>query len=77
MCVSPTRSSGLSSGTAARFGRLDCLINNAGQHPPHQPIDEFSVEAFEALLQLNLVSIFAACKFALPHLRETGGSIIT
>ncbi len=62
--------------TAARFGRLDCLINNAGQHPPHQPIDSFSVEAFEALLKLNLVSIFAACKFALPHLRETRGSII-
>src|SRR5438128_12590936 len=21
--------------TLARFGRLDCLINNAGRHPPH------------------------------------------
>jgi NAD(P)-dependent dehydrogenase (short-subunit alcohol dehydrogenase family) len=62
--------------TAARFGRLDCLINNAGQHPPHQPIDSFSIEAFKELLQLNLVSIFAACKYALPHLRETRGSII-
>lgn len=62
--------------TAARFGRLDCLINNAGQHPPHQPIDDFSVEEFEELLQLNLVSIFAACKYALPHLRKTRGSII-
>ena len=62
--------------TAARFGRLDCLINNAGQHPPHQPIDSFSIEAFKELLQLNLVSVFAACKFALPHLRKTRGSII-
>ena len=26
-----------------RFGRIDCLINNAGWHPPHQPIDAFSV----------------------------------
>ncbi|MCL4488850.1 MAG: SDR family oxidoreductase [Chloroflexi bacterium] len=57
-------------------GRLDCLINNAGQHPPHRPIDEFSIEDFSALLQLNLVSYFAACKFALPHLRKTRGSII-
>ena len=23
--------------TVARFGRLDCLVNNAGWHPPHQP----------------------------------------
>jgi NAD(P)-dependent dehydrogenase (short-subunit alcohol dehydrogenase family) len=59
-----------------RYGRLDCLINNAGWHPPHKPIDGFSVEEFRALLDLNLVSIFAACKFALPHLRKTRGNII-
>src|SRR5204862_5335549 len=60
----------------ARFGRLDCLINNAGWHPPHKPIDEFSIEEFRELLDLNLISIFAACKFALPHLRRTQGNII-
>jgi NAD(P)-dependent dehydrogenase (short-subunit alcohol dehydrogenase family) len=59
-----------------RYGRLDCLINNAGWHPPHKPIDGFSVEEFRALLDLNLVSVFAACKFALPHLRKTQGNII-
>jgi NAD(P)-dependent dehydrogenase (short-subunit alcohol dehydrogenase family) len=59
-----------------RYGRLDCLINNAGWHPPHNPIDGFSVEEFRALLDLNLVSVFAACKFALPHLRKTRGNII-
>jgi NAD(P)-dependent dehydrogenase (short-subunit alcohol dehydrogenase family) len=63
-------------GAATRFGRIDCLINNAGWHPPHKPIDDFSVEEFRALLDLNLVSIFAACKLALPHLRRTKGNII-
>ena len=29
--------------TASEHGRLDCLINNAGWHPPHKPIDDFSV----------------------------------
>lgn len=62
--------------TVARFGRIDCLINNAGWHPPHQPIDDFSVDDFRSLLDLNLVSYFAACKFALPHLRRTKGNII-
>jgi NAD(P)-dependent dehydrogenase (short-subunit alcohol dehydrogenase family) len=62
--------------TIARYGRLDCLINNAGWHPPHKPIDDFSVQDFRDLLNLNLVSIFAACKFALPHLRRTRGNII-
>ena len=63
-------------GTVRRFGRIDCLINNAGWHPPHKPIDDFTVEEFRELLDLNLVSIFAACKLALPHLRRTKGNII-
>ena len=62
--------------TVIKYGRLDCLINNAGWHPPHKPIDEFSIQDFRDLLDLNLVSIFAACKYALPHLRKTQGNII-
>jgi NAD(P)-dependent dehydrogenase (short-subunit alcohol dehydrogenase family) len=48
--------------TARRFGRLDCLINNAGWHPPHKPIDAFSAQDFRDLLE--------------PHLRKTRGNII-
>ncbi len=62
--------------SVTRYGRIDCLNNNAGWHPPHQPIDDFSVEDFRDLLNLNLISIFTACKFALPYLRKTGGNII-
>ncbi len=62
--------------TVELYGRLDCLINNAGRHPDHHPIDEFSAEEFEDVLRVNLVSYFAAAKYALPHLRKTRGSII-
>jgi NAD(P)-dependent dehydrogenase (short-subunit alcohol dehydrogenase family) len=62
--------------TMEKYGRIDCLINNAGWHPPHKPIDDFTVEDFRNLLNLNLVSIFSACKFALPHLRKTKGNIV-
>jgi NAD(P)-dependent dehydrogenase (short-subunit alcohol dehydrogenase family) len=62
--------------TAEKFGRIDCLINNAGWHPPHRPIDDFTIQEFRDLLELNLVSVFAGCKFALPHLRKTKGNII-
>lgn len=60
----------------SRYGKIDCLINNAGWHPPHKPIDDFTVEEFRALIDLNLVSAFTACKFALPYLRQTKGNII-
>lgn len=62
--------------TVDRHGRLDCLVNNAGWHPPHKTIDDFSPAEFRDLLELNLVSVFAACKFSLPHLRRTQGNII-
>ena len=60
----------------ARFGRLDCIVNNAGWHPPAMTIEQVSLEDFESLLRLNLVSTFLGCKLALPHLRKTRGSII-
>jgi NAD(P)-dependent dehydrogenase (short-subunit alcohol dehydrogenase family) len=59
-----------------RFGRLDCLVNNAGWHPPAMTIDQTSVEDFERLLRLNLTSTFLGCKAAVPHLRKTRGNII-
>jgi NAD(P)-dependent dehydrogenase (short-subunit alcohol dehydrogenase family) len=59
-----------------RYGRLDCLINNAGTHSPRGPVDECPVEEFNRLLQLNVVAVFLGCKFALPHLRKVRGSII-
>jgi NAD(P)-dependent dehydrogenase (short-subunit alcohol dehydrogenase family) len=58
------------------FGRLDCIINNAGWHPPATSIDETSIEELRGLLELNYVSTFAGCKFSVPHLRKTGGTII-
>jgi len=62
--------------TVERFGQLDCLINNAGWHPPATPIEDFSCQDLRDLLELNLVSTFAACKRALPHLRKSRGNII-
>ncbi|HEY8205788.1 MAG TPA: SDR family oxidoreductase [Pyrinomonadaceae bacterium] len=62
--------------TLEQHGQLDCLINNAGWHPLHKLIDDFSVEEFRDLFDLNVVSMFAACKLALPHLRKTEGNII-
>src|SRR3990172_6403413 len=61
--------------TVERFGRIDCLINNAGWHPPHRPIDDFRAQEFRELLELNLVSMFVACQAALPHLRRAQGNI--
>ena len=59
-----------------RHGRLDCMVNNAGWHPPALSIDEISVADFEKLLRLNLTSTFMGCKFAVAHLQRTKGCVI-
>jgi L-fucose dehydrogenase len=55
---------------------IDCLINNAGVHPPIKSISEFTEEEFLELLKINTVGPFLACKYALPYLLESHGSII-
>jgi len=62
--------------TIREFGRLEVLVNNAGTHPPTRPIDEVTTDEFQTLLNINLTSIFVACKAALPALRASRGAII-
>ena len=62
--------------TVAQFGRLDCIINNAGQHPAAMTIDETSVEFMQELMRINYLSTFAGSHYAVPHLRRTRGTIV-
>jgi len=62
--------------TVQKFGRIDCLINNAGTHPPYKSIDETTSTEFLELFKLNTLSTFLMSKYALPHLRKTQGNII-
>jgi len=62
--------------TVKAFGRLDCVINNAGQHPPAMSLEETSVEFMEQLMRINYLSTFAGAHYALPHLRKTKGTIV-
>lgn len=59
-----------------KYKRIDCLINNAGTHPPHATIDDISSEQFNSLININLTGYFRFCKFTLPALRKVQGCII-
>ena len=59
-----------------RFGRIDCLINNAGIHPPDTPIDKMTPEEAIVVLRVNFLSTYAMCYYALEHLKKTKGTII-
>lgn len=59
------------------WGKLDVLINNAGVFPEMNETDEFSVEAFDNMVKNNIRSAFVMTKYALPHLQETKGCIVS
>jgi NAD(P)-dependent dehydrogenase (short-subunit alcohol dehydrogenase family) len=47
-----------------RFGRLDVLVNNAGNGDQPQPTLEQSVDAFDRLLDIHVRGTFLACREA-------------
>jgi NAD(P)-dependent dehydrogenase (short-subunit alcohol dehydrogenase family) len=60
-----------------RFGRLDCLFNNAGGPAPTGGIEDIPVEGFDAAIAVLVRSVMLGMKHAAPIMRRQGaGSII-
>ena len=62
--------------TAAHFGRVDIIVNNAGiQHTAL--IEDFPTERWDAVIALNLSAVFHGTAAALPYMKKQGwGRII-
>jgi NAD(P)-dependent dehydrogenase (short-subunit alcohol dehydrogenase family) len=56
-----------------RFGRLDCVVNNAGVGGEGGPIAGTSVDGFNKSIALLLGGTFLGIKYAVP-LMQTGGN---
>ncbi len=62
---------------AGDHGRIDHLCNIAGSWRGGDHIEDTDVETFEFLFDVNLKTMFLASKHALPHLQETGGTVVS
>ena len=55
--------------------RLDAVVNSAGI-ARRAKVDEADMADYDAVMAVNVRGAFLVCKYALPHLREHGGSIL-
>jgi NAD(P)-dependent dehydrogenase (short-subunit alcohol dehydrogenase family) len=62
--------------TAAAWGRLDVVLANAGINGVWAPLDELEPEEWDRTLATNLRGTFLTVKYAVPHLKKRGGSVI-
>src|ERR1700682_795708 len=64
-------------GTAARFGRIDCLFNNAGYGIPQRSIVDLDIAEYDAMMAVVVRGVMLAMKFVAPiMLRQRSGCIL-
>ena len=61
--------------TQQHFGRIDVLINNAGQGL-HIAVEKVDLEQYRSVFELNVVSVIAAMQAVAPIMRAQGGGVI-
>jgi len=60
----------------AHWNRLDIVFANAGINGVWAPLEELTPEEWDRTLDINLKGTFLTVKYAVPYLKQQGGSII-
>lgn len=58
-----------------KWGRLDFVFANAGINGRVAPIEDLTPHEWDQTMTTNLKSTFLTVKYAIPHMKENGGSI--
>ncbi len=66
----------LMEGAVSHFGKIDVVWNNAGSGGTPANIEELDEEGYDKTMDLLLKQVFFGTKYAVEHMKESGGSII-
>ena len=59
------------------YGKLDVLVNNAGILIRTKRLHEVSEMEWDLTQATDIRGVFLCCKYAVPHMLENGGSIVS
>lgn len=59
-----------------QWGRIDIVFANAGINGVWAPLEELTPDDWDKTLNVNLKGTFLTVKYAVPYLKQQGGSII-
>ena len=71
----PDHCRGLVDAVIGKWGRLDVLVNNAGEQHPDEDVTDITAEQLQRTFQTNIFSMFYLVQAARPHLQR-GAAIV-
>jgi NAD(P)-dependent dehydrogenase (short-subunit alcohol dehydrogenase family) len=67
----------LAQATLDRFGRIDCLVQNAFMHPGFDTIEQSDPEAWRRSFKVNVIGTLQMCQAVLPHMKDGASIVVT
>ena len=71
----PDHCRGLVDAVIGKWGRLDVMVNNAGEQHPDEDVTDITAEQLQRTFQTNIFSMFYLVQAARPHLQR-GAAIV-
>ncbi len=56
--------------TTAQIGPPDILVNNAGITGPNHPLDQYPIDEWRRVIEIDLMGVFYCCRAVVPAMRR-------
>jgi len=58
------------------FGHVDVFFNNAGIEGEVKPLEEYPMDVYHKLMEINVHGVYYGLRYIFPLMKEKGGSVI-